>query len=281
VRPFPLAPDAAPAVAALAVERGWLPHEEAWRIALAVGEGVGFSEPGGPLDAMALLVPHGPGDAVLSVLSSPRVSGQGLGRRAAEAVLGRTGLRGVEMHAPPAGRTFAERLGFRAAGSSTRFVGRLAGVAKVAADLPGGASLRPVGGADFPAVVAVDEVAFGATRRPLLEALFGRARRACLAVAGGRTVGYGVSWSDGEQLVVGPVVAEEESVGVAMIGWLAGGAGDLDARVDVPDEGRGALTAVAALGLAPRGRIARLVRGPGASAGRRERLHALAAPWAG
>lgn len=136
-----------------------------------------------------------------------------------------------------------------------------------------------MGGTDFPALVAVDEVAFGALRRPLLEALFPHAVRACLAVAGGRTVGYGLAWAEGDQLAVGPVVAEEEAVGAAMTNWLAG-SGDQEVRIDIPTERTGIASAAYAGGLAPLGRITRFVVGEGVR-GRRERLHTLAAPWAG
>ena len=209
------------------------------------------------------------------MLVSPRHVGQGTGRRVAEAALAGGGPVAVEIHAPPAGVAFASRLGFRPAGSSTRYVGRPVAAARPDA----GASLRPVSGTDFPALVAIDEVAFGALRRPLIEALFPIAVRACLAVAGGRTVGYGLAWAEGDQLAVGPIVAEEEATAAAMTAWLAG-AGDREVRIDVPDERTGTASAALASGLARRGTITRLLLGAG-PAGRRERLHALAAPWAG
>lgn len=271
----PLTPDDAGRLSALALERGWRPHEEAWRVALSLGWGAATEAPGGGFDAVALLVPHGDRTAVLSVLVSPRRAGQGLGRAAAEAVLSAVAPGSVEIHAPPAGVSFALRLGFRAAGHFARFAGRPRPVARGEI----GATLRPVGGSDFPALVALDEVAWGAPRRPLLEALFPHAVRACLAVAGGRTVGYGLAWGEGEQVAVGPVVAEEEPVGAAMVAWLAG-SGDREVRIDVPAERMEVASAACAVGLAPVGRITRLVRGE-PIAGRRERLHAIAAPWAG
>lgn len=271
----PLHPDDAGRLSALAVERGWRPHEEAWRVALSLGWGAAAEGVDGGLAAMALLVPHGERAAVLSVLVSPRRTGQGLGRAAAEAVLSAAAPGSVEIHAPPAGVPFAQRLGFRAAGLSTRFAGLPRPVARGEI----GATLRPVGGSDFPALVAVDEVGWGALRRPLLEALFPHAFRACLAVAGGRTVGYGLAWGEGEQVAVGPVVAEEEEVGAAMVAWLAGSA-EREVRIDVPTERTEIASAACAVGLAPVGRITRLVRGEPLG-GRRERLHALAAPWAG
>jgi GNAT superfamily N-acetyltransferase len=270
----PLTVEDAPACAAIAVERGWRPHADAWRIALAIGGGVAAEAPDGTLAAVAILLVHGGRSGVLSVMASPRHAGQGLGRAVAERALAEAGALDLELHAPPAGIPFAGRLGFRLAGSITRFVGRPA-----PAPRPSGAALRPVSGTDFPAVVAVDEVAFGALRRPLLEAVFPIAVRACLAVAGGRTVGYGIAWPEGEQVAVGPIVAEEEAAGAAMLSWLAG-AGDREVRIDVPVERAAAAEAALAAGLRPVGRITRLVRGV-ARAGRRERLHALAAPWAG
>jgi GNAT superfamily N-acetyltransferase len=271
----PLTTDDAAGCAALAVERGWRPHAEAWRIALSLGWGVAAETADGQLAAFALLVRHGERAAALSVLVSPRCAGQGFGRRTAEAALAAVGPLAVEIHSPPAGVPFATRLGFRPAGFTVRFTGRARAV-------PHGelrAALRPVGGSDFPAVVALDEVAVGALRRPLLEALFPNALRACLAVAGGRTVGYGLAWTEGDQVAVGPVVAEEEAIGAAMVAWLAG-SDDREVRIDVPAERTEVASALYAAGLAPVGRITRLVRGD-PPVGRRERLHALAAPWAG
>jgi ribosomal protein S18 acetylase RimI-like enzyme len=271
----PLDPGDSAACAAIAQERGWRPHAEAWRIAISLGAGAALEGPGGGVAAAAILVHHGERAGVLSVLVSPRHAGQGLGRRAAGAALEAAGARAVELLAPPAGVPFAARLGFRPAGFVARFVGRPRPVPRAEPR----ATLRPVSGTDFPAVVAVDEAAFGANRRALLEALFPHAVRACLAVAGGRTVGYGLAWAEGEQLAVGPVVAEDEAVGAAMVGWLAAG-GDREVRVDVPVERTAIASAAYAAGLAPRGRITRLVRAD-PIVGRRERLHALAAPWAG
>jgi len=118
----PLTLDDAPGLAAIAVERRWRPHLEAWRIALSLGKGFAV-ELGEGLAAAAVLLPHGEGAAVLSVLTSPRYTGQGLGRRVAEAALALAGRAAVEMHAPPGGIAFAARLGFHPVGSSTRYVG--------------------------------------------------------------------------------------------------------------------------------------------------------------
>jgi ribosomal protein S18 acetylase RimI-like enzyme len=266
----------AEALTALAEARGWHGDTAAWRVALSLGGGLGVEPLGGGLAAAAILVTHGPAKAVLSVLVAPEHGGQGIGRRLAGALLERAGGRTVELHAPPAGVPFAAALGFQPAGGATRFAGRT-----TAGPRPeGGAGLRAVSGSDFPAVVAIDEVAFGSLRRPLLEALFPMAARACLAVAGGRTVGYGLSWEEGAGLGVGPIVAEDELIGASMAAWLAG-TGEREVRIDVPEERTTTAETALAMGLTARGRIARMVRGGGGAAGRRERLHALAAPWAG
>lgn len=270
----PLTPDDAVACASLAEERGWRPHVEAWRVALSLGSAVGIDAPTGGLAAAAFLVVHGGRAAVLSFLVGPRFAGQGMGRRVAEAALRAAGSLPVEVFAPPVGVPLVGRLGFRQAGFAARFVGRPRPLPRGA-----GVTLRPVSGTDFPALVAVDEVAVGASRRALLEALFPLAVRACLAFAGGRTVGYGLAWAEGDQVAVGPVVAEDEATGAAMIAWLAG-AGDAEVRIDVPVERTAIASAAYAAGLAPVGRITRLVRGEAAPA-RGERIMALAAPWAG
>lgn len=263
------------ACAALAVERGWRPHLESLRVALSLGSGLGVDDPIGGLAAMAILLRYGATAAVLTVLVGPRHVGKRLGRTLTEEQLDAAGELPVELHAPPAGVGFALRLGFQPADWVNRFGGRPTATARGGV----GATLRPVSGSDFPALVGIDEVAFGALRRPLLEALFPLATRACLAVADKRTVGYGLAWSDGDLLAIGPVVSEDEATAVSMASWLVG-AGDREVRVDVPAERAGLASFAHAAGLTPLGRITRLVKGsPVAS--RRERIHALAAPWAG
>jgi hypothetical protein len=270
-----LAAEDANACAALAVERGWRPHVESFRLALSLGSGLGVDDPIGGLAAMAILLRYGVAAAVLTVLVGPRHVGKKLGRTLTERQLDAAGELPVELHAPPSGVGFALKLGFQPADWVNRFGGRPRTMARGEA----GGTLRPVSGSDFPALVGMDEVAFGALRRPLLEALFPLAARACLAVADKRTVGYGLAWSDGDLLAIGPIVSEDEATAVAMASWLVG-AGDREVRVDVPAERAGLASFAHAAGLKPLGRITRLVRGTPA-ASRRERLHALAAPWAG
>jgi hypothetical protein len=131
-----------------------------------------------------------------------------------------------------------------------------------------------VGGADLAGIVAQDEMAFGASRRRLLEALLGCSARVALATDGERAVGYGVAWEDGDAVTVGPVVAEEAAPALLLVGHLASGHA-LPVRIDVPADREPVLAWAREAGLARLGTAALLSRGGRPLPGRRSRLHAL------
>jgi ribosomal protein S18 acetylase RimI-like enzyme len=256
---------------ALGRERGFAGGEPAWRLAVATGTPLGVDAPDGGLAGAAVLLAFGGRAASLALAVSPRFTRRGVGRALAEHALGAAGRIPVQMHAPAAALPFCERLGFRPVGGTVRLTGWPAPGAPAP---PGPVSLRPVSGADLAGIVALDELAFGAPRRALLEAVLPASVRVALAVAGGRTVGYGVAWADSDAVAIGPIVCEDDGAAVVLAAHLAAGH-DLPVRVDVPHE-RAAMQAWArAAGLTSRGTAALLSLGGRPLPGRRERLHAL------
>jgi ribosomal protein S18 acetylase RimI-like enzyme len=265
-----LGPADLPACLALARERGFSGGAPAWRLALAAGEAHGATAPDGSLAGVAILIPFGGRAASLAVAVSPRLERRGIARALAERALASAGPVPVQMHAPGAALPFCERLGFRVVGGTDRF----AGVPRLAGASARGVSLRPVGGADLAGIVAHDEIAFGAPRRRLLEALLGASTRVALATDGERTVGYAVAWEDGDAVAVGPVVAEEAPAALLLASHLAADH-PLPVRVDVPADHEPMRAWARAAGLARLGTAALLSRGGRPLPGRRERIHVL------
>jgi GNAT superfamily N-acetyltransferase len=255
---------------ALARERGFSGGAPAWRLALAVGEAHGVAEPDGSLAGVAVLLPFAGRVASLAVAVAPRCEGRGIARALVARALASAGDAPVQMHAPAASVAFCERIGFRVVGGAVR----LAGVPRGAPPATPGLALRPIGGADLAGIVVQDEIAFGAPRRALLEALLGSSARVALATAGGRAVGFGIAWEDGDAVAIGPIVAESDSAALVLAGHLAAGHA-LPVRVDVPADREPVLAWAHGAGLARLGTAALLSRGGRPLPGRRERLHAL------
>jgi len=255
---------------ALARERGFSGGAPAWRLALSAGEAHGAEEPDRALAGVAVLLPFAGRVATLAVAVAPRREGSGIARALVARALASAGTADVHMHAPGAAVAFCEHIGFRVVGGTVRFAGAPRGTSAAAP----GFALRPVGGADLAGIVAQDEIAFGAPRRTLIEALLPTSTRVALATAGGRAVGFGVAWEDGDAIAIGPIVAEDPSAALLLAGHLSAGHA-LPVRVDVPADRETMLAWARGAGLARLGTAALLSRGGRPLPGHRERLHAL------
>jgi hypothetical protein len=218
-----------------------------------------------------VLLPFSGRAASLAVAVAPRREGHGIARALVDRALASAGAADVQMHAPGNAVAFCEHIGFRVVGGTVRLSGAPRGPSPAAAP---GLALRPVGGADLAGIVAQDEIAFGAPRRTLIEALLPASTRVALATGGGRTVGYGVAWEDGDAIAVGPIVAEDPSAALLLAGHLSAGHA-LPVRVDVPADHEPMLAWARGAGLVRLGTAALLSRGGHPLPGRRERLHAL------
>ncbi len=266
-----------PACLALAVENGWPADETRWRLLLSIGRGLCADAPEGGLAGAILVCDWGGRVATVAVpLVARRHARSGLDRRLTEQALAHTGSAITLLYSPAEGAPFYESLGFWQAGAVARSAGTPSPVAPPPDHGGEPVQLRPVGGADFVLLTALDEEAFGAPRRILLERLLPIAERVCLAVRGGRAVGYGVCWPAADAAVVGPLVAVDSGAALTLAGWLAAGH-DLPVRLDVPT-GSPALHAWAsAAGLSWQGTAPLLVHAGRTPPGRREWIHAIAA----
>jgi GNAT superfamily N-acetyltransferase len=203
----------ADAAAALSAGFGW-PHRPVdWELLLRIGRGFGLRE-NGVVVATALWYPLGPDHASIgSVQVAPHLQGQGIGRKLMDAVIQDSAPRRLMLHATAEGAGLYAKLGFRAAGTLQQWQGLYAGAT------PGSGAVRPAVAADRSAITALD-AASRAARDDVLDAWMDGAT---VAVHGapGAVNGYAMRRSFGRGQLIGPVVASDESVALALITFLA------------------------------------------------------------
>jgi ribosomal protein S18 acetylase RimI-like enzyme len=209
------------AVQQLSFEAGWNQVEADWRIFLELGHLYGVDGPAGAVRATGATLPLGREFGWLSmIIVTAGARHRGL---AAQLV-----LHGIEdlaaqglvpgLDATPAGRDVYARLGFRDTWPITRLVrpgtGRVQGA--VGDHAP---ELRAAGLSDLDAVTALDHRAFGTERRAVIARLIERAPQ--LAVVGWTpgSAGFLLGRFGHTATQLGPIVASEPAVALAMIDY--------------------------------------------------------------
>jgi predicted N-acetyltransferase YhbS len=166
------------------------------------------------------------------VLVDQAHQGQGIGRQLMNVVMSDAGPRGLQLVATKAGLTLYERCGFREHHGIRQHQG-------AATQIPAFAPLRDtvlrsVSLADLEAVCDLDAAAFGANRRQLVSAVFNDGRGVgVLARRDGRLAGFALVRQSGRGTTIGPVVAEDETLAIALIAHQLNTNGGFT-RVDVP-----------------------------------------------
>lgn len=230
-----LAPGQAEALVALSQNSGWNQVAADWRFMLQQGRGVGFAAPDGRPVASAIHWPVGDRlDWISMVLTHTDWRKRGFGtvllRRCIDAVTGAGRAAGLD--ATELGRPLYATMGFRELYTLSRWQLEKAGAAT---DLPPGVSIRPARPADVDALAAFDRDRSGMDRAPLLAHLLGRAPGVALvATADGRIVGYALGRDGRMTAQVGPLVAEDDAVALALLSRAAAALA-LPAILDVPD----------------------------------------------
>jgi ribosomal protein S18 acetylase RimI-like enzyme len=200
---------------ALSRAANWNQNEADWRLMLEVGRGWGISLAGGTLAASTIVLPYGRFAWVSMVLVLPECRRRGYATqllRTALASLAREGRTPI-LDATPAGREVYVQEGFRDTWGFRRFQ----------LDAPIAAPeramrVRPLREADWPALLALDAQAFGASRERVLRALAARQPHAALvAEEGGALAGFLLGREGREARQIGPLVARSSSAARALL----------------------------------------------------------------
>jgi GNAT superfamily N-acetyltransferase len=263
---------------ALAEDRGWPPEPDKWQLLFEVGEVFGVRDPAGGLAGAVALTRYGPDLAAIGMmLVAERHGRQGLGRALMTHLLSAAGATVTCLFATDFGRPLYERLGFRPAYQSDRYIGPLtAGDASV--------PVRPATPADLTAIARLDRQAFGADRSGILARLPQLAERFLVAVGpasdaapltggpltggpagrsdpAGRAIrGFAASFVLNGLLLAGPVVADDLDVATALLCALADGSGR-PLRIEVASTHPGLARWAAAHGLTLRSQTTFMTHG--------------------
>lgn len=239
----------------LAEDRSWAREDAMWRLLLELGGGYGIDDPRGGLVGTVFLTEVAPGIGVAGmVLVARRHSGHGLGRLLMEAALSAAGCPTVFLYATEAGRPLYAKLGFRVADEVTAYTGsfrRAGGHWPIV-------GVRTAGAEDWPALVRLDQRAFGADRSGLLRRVLTFADRVVVTAGGFATV-----WRSLDTVHAGPLVADSLSTAQALLDAGLADAGAV-ARVDLHAHAASALGGwLISRGLAARPPVPLMVLGHG------------------
>jgi hypothetical protein len=162
----------------------------------------------------------------------------------------RPGIGCLALDATPAGRQVYGLLGFVDIFGFARW--------SLPAPLPPqGIAVRPMTDADWPMVLDLDAMAFGAPRPALLRDFAARAPAAALVAEGGFVLAR-----DGLRAPqIGPVVARDEATAVALVAAARAALGR-EAVLDLPDAASGLATLLAGHGGAMQRPFTRMALGP-------------------
>ncbi len=245
----------------LAADRGWQPERRKWALMFELGEVYGIRDPEGGLAGTVTLTRYGRQLAIVSMmLVAARHERRGFGRRLMGHVLGRAGNATVFLYATSFGRPLYERLGFRSVGGVTTGVGRFTGG-------PEGGSRHAEPG-DGGAILALDAAAIGADRGRLLARYLQLAQQVRVVERDGELRGYAVAAPGGDNVVVGPVIANDLDSARTLIADVAS-ATDAPVRLDLDERLR---EWARERGVAPRDESALMVHGDHKLPGARRRL---------
>ena len=203
--------------AALSAEIGWNQTEDDWRYMLANGEGFGRTNADGKLVASAMALPYESFAWVCMVLVSPDYRRRGLATDLMRRVIDDVEERGMTpgLDATPAGREVYRLLGFEDIyGLARLWATRVAAAPEGEGTL---ARIAPMTEAEIDEVAGYDAQTFGADRRALLAHLRERQPdRAFVARVGEWLAGYVLARDGREAIQVGPIVAEDSEIAIAL-----------------------------------------------------------------
>jgi GNAT superfamily N-acetyltransferase len=273
-----LAPADALGVLPLSIAAGWNQVAADWRLMLGLGRAFGIKD-GGEWIGSALALPLGPAVWWISmVLVREGRRRQGHGTRLLLRCIAEVAASGaaVGLDATALGRPLYLALGFRDCCEVSRWQG--ATPPEAAAPAPG-IGVRPVTGADLERIADYDAARSGFRRGAVLTDLWARAPAlALVAHAGNGEIAGFVLGRDGHRAThIGPIIAEDEGTGLALLGAAASRIRD-GFIIDVPDEHAGLRRSLAAAGAAPARSYMRMRKGSARTAPGQRHLFAIAGP---
>ncbi|PTM42115.1 GNAT family N-acetyltransferase [Bosea sp. 124] len=198
----------------LSISVGWPHRPEDWRLIMSVGQGFVACDTIGRALGSAMWWPFGESFATVGmVITSPRLQAQGAGRQLMDAIFEQSGDRDLRLSATQAGYRLYRSLGFEPVGRIFQHQGRTVALPSPAPAIPG---LRPVISGDLDALIRLDASAYGANRDRVIAALLASSV-GTVVERNGEIVGFALCRPFGRGHVVGPIVAEDDDMAVALV----------------------------------------------------------------
>lgn len=209
----------------------WPYRLEDWQFAHDLGRGFAVEAADGKLVGTALWWPYGETFATIGmIIVSADAQRQGIGGRLMAALLADAAGRRMTLISTNEGAPLYTRLGFKPFGFITQHQAVLARVPRIDAAVP----VRAARPEDRSAIDAVDERAAGMDRRRLLAAVMGIADTVVVE-RDGEVSGYGCVRRWGRGVVIGPVIARDQTDARAIIATLASAYEGTFVRIDVTE----------------------------------------------
>lgn len=252
----------------------WSHRMEDWEFHCRLGLGWAACDSNGKLLGTASWWAYGDGFATVGlVLVDQSCQGRGIGRKLMNAAIEEAGKRTLQLVATKAGLTLYQRCGFHEVDA----IGQHQGIPAAelpAVQLPPDTVLRPTSHDDLASLCSLDTAAFGADRHNLIGAVLESGTGGVLAVRGGRPIAFALARQSGRGTVIGPVVAPDESMAMALIAYqLQTNSGF--ARVDIPTDASKLAEWLEAAGIPRVDRVSVMIRGERPKRSSNERVFGL------
>lgn len=250
----------------LSASAQWNQNTDDWSMMLALGQGWGIDAPdaSGQLElaASVVVLPYGERFAWTSmVLVLPEHRRRGFAQRLLRHALAHLEAQGraAVLDATPAGHAVYVQEGFTDTWGFARY--RREACAPLQAR-PAGLATRPLDEADWPAIDALDRVAFGASRLPLLRRLAQRLPQAARVLeVEGTLRGYVLGRDGREALHIGPLLAWDAEAAPLLLHDAMQALTDRPVYIDLLDRWRDLLPWLQAQGFAFQRPFTRMVHG--------------------
>lgn len=231
----PITPRARPLLHELTVSVLWPHRESDLDFLIQLGQGyVALDEIGRPLGS-AMHFPMGTDFAMLGMMvTPPRLQAQGAGRWLLRRILHDCEGRDLRLNATRSGHRLYQSAGFVDVGTIHQHTGIIATVPQV--DPVAGVDLAVITPPDRAAIGAMDARAFGADRAAVLDALMG-VSTGLMATRAGQPCGFALMRRFGKGHVIGPLVAETETLAMLIAATLMRQAQGSYMRIDTPVSG--------------------------------------------
>jgi GNAT superfamily N-acetyltransferase len=254
-----LQPDDLSAALKLTQAEQWSHRLEDWQFHHRMGRGWAVcDEESGELIGTASWWAYGEAfGSVGLVLVDRRQQGKGIGRRLMNLIIDEAGSRVLQLVATKAGLKLYQQCGFREVGGIEQRQGVAA--PQLSTPTPSGVTLRPTTPGDLAALCELDAAALGAARPDVIGAV-AAAGAGVAAERDGHLTGFAAIRQSGRGALIGPVVAPDEALAIALIEHLLRATSGFT-RVDTASEATQLATWLEAAGLVRVDEVTVMVRG--------------------